>query len=295
MIIYEKFSAQRMILARECAEALGLKEIPAALYNFAINVSELPERTDMGDVVSPSIEESTLLSMGLVYSYHGTLTFINTDGHTMVMPNCDILKDELRKCGYLICEYGKSTPILGSADKDSFEYRRELADCRKKYTLPDHLVERVLKQENSVMLEKHEEYPYDVFSDDYYRGGLCDGVYSKSALTKLDLTSKSARKLMAIFYGSPSLTHPGEGVRNLEDYLLHASQQDALCDRRYYSDDGLFEAFSKQQKAIEEARQRRAASSGSVETGLDANGNLTDVSDEIVSDKTVLPGTPVKR
>lgn len=260
MIIYENFSAQRTILARECAEALGLKEIPAALYTFAVNVSELPERTDVEDVISPSVEESSLLSMGLVYSYNGTLTFINTDGHTMIMPDSDILKEELSKCGYLICEYGESKPRLQAKDKDSYEAHAELEGYREKYTLPEDLVERVLKQENGTMGgKKHGKYAYDVFSTDYYRGGLCAGFYCSSAISKLDLTSKSARKLIAIFYGSPSLTHPGEGVRTLEDYLLHASQHDVLCDRRYYADNGLFETFSKDNLAREKARKEHAA------------------------------------
>ncbi|MBE6138164.1 MAG: hypothetical protein E7173_00275 [Firmicutes bacterium] len=278
MIVLSNFSAARAILAKECAAYLGLTEIPATLYEFGVNVSELPQ--DTNGEISASINESSLLSMGLVYSYNGTLTFINTNGHTMIMPDCEIIKEELRKCGYLICERGESVPEKINAD----EYSIELDEFRKKYTLSAELAQKVYKQERGTSPIRYDEsFAYDVFSMDYYRGGILSCDQTVEIAKRFDLKSRTTRIILSFYHGMPSLTHPGEGVRTLEDYLLHGMDHDALSDRKYYSENGLFKIFSKLQLDYQQALERaKMMSTYQTQHGLDATGDLTDEVDKIV-------------
>jgi len=282
MIVINNFNPERIILANECAEFLGLKEISTCLYEFGVNISELPQ--DINNEISKSIDESSLLSMGLVYSYNGILTFINKDGHTMVMPASKIIKEELEKCGYLICRYGQSVPDLRNVDENSNEYRRILDQYREKYTLPEELVKKVYNQELGVFPTKYsEEFAYDVFSTKYYRGQILGPKQIFDIAMNFDLRDRTTRKLLAFYHGNPSLIDVNKNINNLEEYLRDAMKNDILCDREYYSANGLFSYFSKEKLNYHQAKEKNKLMNNiPKEYGLNENGDLTDEPNQII-------------
>ncbi|MBE6156720.1 MAG: hypothetical protein E7161_03130 [Firmicutes bacterium] len=293
MVVINNFDLERVILAKKCAEALGLKEIPSILYEFGVNVSELPEDTKAK--ISGSIPESSLLSMGLVYKYNGTLTFINSNGHTMVVPSCNVIENLLKECGYLICDYGKSVPPMENSAQDSYSYKRELEKYRKKYTLPQELAEQIYRQENTAYSSSFsDEYAYDVFDRKYYRGGLIGAEDSRAIAEVSDLRSKVIRILLSFHNGTPDLSHNALNVLTIEDYLLYVKEHNILCDKIYYADNGLFKVFYREQLDAR-ARKEKAAALAARPTisGLNANGDLTTDPNQIVSHETVInPGNP---
>ncbi|MBE6152660.1 MAG: hypothetical protein E7166_00335 [Firmicutes bacterium] len=256
-MIKSEYNYNRAILGLRCSEALDLQPIPPILYEYAVKASDIPVFYEDG--YGKSFPESSLLSMGVVYSYGTTMTFIDASGHTYFIPCNDIFKSELEKCGYVICKYGKSSPDFSypmkregmtgyTVDIISPDYpaacKKEEA-ARNKVTLPSELANKVAEFEFS-QIEMYDNYPYDVFNPELYRGHQFSHVEGEVILEALGFDNPVSRKFMALSgYACQSLSHLPVEVDNLEKFILYASKHPVLNDS-YFKSDGIYEQLTGQ-------------------------------------------------
>lgn len=258
-MIYSDYNERRQILAGQCADALGIKEIPAELRELAIQKCDIPANIhDNGMAVAE--RENSLLSMGVVYCYGSTLNFIARDGHTCILPYNEITARELEKCGYVACAYGESSPKL-DYKRDQYGHIDIMADnyydvcekektLREKCTLPKELAEAVCSAEsrgNLDFLEAQEKsglvarFPYDVFSHRLYRGHDYGHAFIEQAVEFLGYDNLTARKLLAFTgHGEVSLSHPYSNVTDLDSYLAYVSNNKFLNDSKYFAPGGFY-------------------------------------------------------
>lgn len=256
----DEYQLERTFLAMECAEALGIKPIPQILYDFAVKTSELPKYDSKGRHIG--ISESSLLSMGVVYCYGSTFRFIDTSGHTCLLPYNAVIKKELEKCGYTVCAYGEKEPDFGynrgmngvNFDDPGFNdaFLLEMK-TRDKCTLPERLAKRVKAHEQLHTMEKYDKYEYDVFSHELYRGRSFSHTTVSEILLMLGYDDRVARRFMALngYEGSifPSVTTI---EHDLKTFLVYASKHPILNDTLYYAPGGVRDQLSgKIEKASE--------------------------------------------
>lgn len=248
--IISDYNVNRAILAMRCSEALGLKPIPQVLYEVIVRTSEIPRDNKE---CSQSYAENSLLTMGLVYTYGSTAKFIDQSGHTCIIPYNDVVMEELRKCGYVICEYGKPAPKFDPNGHEEFRYRKQA-------TLPEYLAKKIARMENEQIEPVKEEYynfngAYDVFDEGLYTGHQFSHYVCEEVVKALGFESPVSRKFMAITgYGGPSLTELPESVDTLEEFVVYASMHPVLNTRNYFGENGLYDYLSKEFKP-EEAGQ----------------------------------------
>lgn len=233
---------ERTFLAMECAEALGLKPFSPILYHAAVKKSEIPAAVD-GDVVV-NLSENSLLTMGLVYNYGGTLTVIDASGDSYIMANNNVVKDELKKCGYHICGYGKSEPDFS---ENEVYASGERAEVRSKVTLSNELAAKVMRHEGlaASALSHSDKYAYDVF--DSRIASVQEYNFNSTDLVaeQLGFESPITRKFMALTgYGCISLGNPNIYTETLKDFAEVIGTHPALNDERYYGPGEMYEHLS---------------------------------------------------
>lgn len=216
----------RMLLAVECAEALGIKPLSPLVSEFKVKISDFPTLPPVGNVVGPTeYRESSLLSMGVVYSYGTNFTFIDESGHTCLLPYSEEVKKELERCGYVVCEYGEPSPNFG----DSVENERQI---RSKVTLPQKLVTKIVGMESIGSLEpcvvgygdNAVEYPYDVFGSGLYRGVQFGFHEIEAILEEKGYDTETSRKFAAITgYAGASITTLTRNANDLREFFIRSS------------------------------------------------------------------------
>ena len=251
------YDSERMLLARDCANALGLKEISPILKEYGLKISDLPYESMYGDKDLQGIrKETSLLSIGVVYSYNGMLRFVDTIGHTYLMPNSPVVIEELKNCGYVICEYGKSSPdFIPKNEEDIWNLERMHfeKEMREKATLPKELAEKVVSLEH-IGLEKHSDFAYDVFHSNYYNApDHYQMLTEDKIIAKLGPGNKITRIFMSLVgYRLESLSLTTKGATTPELFVLHADKHPIINDQLYYMSGGLYdeitEMFRKQQE-----------------------------------------------
>ena len=239
-MIKSYYNSERAVLANRCAEAIGLKPLSPLIYEYVVKASDLPLKP-YGERDYVSYSESSLLSIGVVYSYGTTMTFIDGAGHTYFAPYNQVLKEELEKCGYVFCEYGKPSPKFRTYD--DYSNGLDEHEVREQITLPFALANAVARLEN-IELETYHENAYDVFSNELYRGHQFGHYACEEIVKMLGFDNPVARKFMAVSgYGCMSLSHLPASVDNLEDFVTYASLHPILNDS-YFNEGGLYEQFS---------------------------------------------------
>ena len=259
-MIKSEYNAERAVLASRCAKALGLRPVSPLVYEYAVKASEMPNNL-CDDGNCSSVSESSLLSMGVVYTFGGMMTFIDASGHTYFVPNHPAFRRELEECGYTICGRGKSSPDFGypmesdgliemRPDKFSPEYY-EAAErekkARDKATLPAELAEKVAKLEGR-NITGYGTYPYDVFAEGKFTRGFDIGNDRMRVIVGvLGYDSIVTRKIMAIFgtEGEEGLSHIPETVDGLEGFVECASHHPVLSDS-YFDEGGLYDQLSSE-------------------------------------------------
>lgn len=249
----DQHSLERTILAMECAEALGIKPISPVLYDYAVRQSDLPELRSDG--MPTGYSETSLLSMGVAYSYGTTFSFIDVSGHTCILPYNDVVKNELEKCGYVVCEYGKGSPNFGysigmdgQVDENAEGYYEALKreeELRAKVTLPEELAQKVMKHEVLSTIPKYHDYAYDVFANNLYRGHQYSRDEVEGVVETLGYESPVSRKIMALAgYACTSLSNITTTAEDLKTYIIHASNHPILNDSVYYGQGGMYDQLN---------------------------------------------------
>lgn len=266
---YQQFKVKRALLAEKCASELGIKPLPAVLYEYAINVSELPRIIAKSDryyrpTSFESLEESSLLSMKMVYHYDGLITIIDTNGSTLLLPDVEVIREELKKCGYIICGLGSWYPedinpmLLPQYCREidsleSFDEEEKLKEIKKVCTLSNSLAKKVVSLEafgshvSDYIINSDNEFSYDIFDSSFYKGGQCSNAYSSEAIHYLDLSSKNSRKFLANFYSNPSYVELGSISDSLESFVEQTCNNSVLNDEIYYSNGGLYSVLTGNQ------------------------------------------------
>lgn len=252
------YNSERMLLAKECAEALNLKQISPILEEYGVKISDLPYENMMGDTNLRNIrKETSLLSMGVVYSYNGMLKFVDTVGHTYLMPYHPVIIEELEKCGYIICEYGKSSPNFnkGKAEEiTDFDIELLEKETKEKATLPLELAEKVSSQEQ-IQLEKDITLPYDVFNYKYYDAPEHYGFKEDEIIQRLGCGNQTARKFMALIgYRGTNLSSVTKNATSPELFVLYADKHPIINDDLYFAPNGLYNELIAEQKKQEEQK-----------------------------------------
>lgn len=259
-MIYSFYDERRKTLATQCADALGLKEIPQPLRYLAIQKSDLPLHV-INETTANAASENSLLSMGVVYPYGPTLNFIARDGHTCILPNNEIIRDELKKCGYIVCKEGSSSPVFGSdlvkdplsENYPSDNYREN--ELRKKATLPENLFKEVIALDQETLgaseCEPHPLFPYDVFSEKLYKGEDYTHFQIFDVSSFLGYDDITTRKFLAFTdsYGNRPLSRPFSNVNSLESFLTYAKDNEILNDDIYFAPGSYYECFTASTKS----------------------------------------------
>lgn len=240
------YSPERITLAMYCFEELGLKDLPLSLMDLAVKVSDIPSKDRKN-----SQQESSLLSIGNVYSYGDIVKFIARDGHTYILPCNNIVLSELEKCGYVICAYGSNTPVPISNeidDEDVFGLnlqKMEEDKYRKKVTLSSGLVAAIVNLESDylpacdIQRNSNGEYTYDVFSPAFCIDGDFSHYSLQNTIAFYGFESDVVRKLLAINgYGNNSMKDLPHEVDSLVKFLIYAYQNNCMNKEIYFSEDG---------------------------------------------------------
>lgn len=244
----------RIDLANKCADFLQLQNLPVQFKDYCVKMSDIPDMQTSQEYISSdtktSMQERTLLGMGLVYNHGQYASFIDRDGHTYLMPSNKVLLNELEKCGYVIAEYGEGK-VYDAADKNEGVYRKVDESVRGKITLPDSLAEAVVKWDRSTINpnivpkfnrdsyldptsvnynsrlrewpwkrggDSEEELSYDVFS---LYSAPDDPVRYHSARQYLGEENLIAQKMYAISQIKPEIY----GVNTFEEFVNNTNNQ----------------------------------------------------------------------
>ncbi len=114
-IISNTYDERRAYIAPEIADQLGIKPPSKLLREVAVANRFMPYPKPGEKDYSPTEKgecsacgERSLLTMGAVFRYGGTCTYIDPEtGETMTAPDSKAVIKHLEECGYQIAEYGK--------------------------------------------------------------------------------------------------------------------------------------------------------------------------------------------
>lgn len=247
------YNSDRILLAMECAEALKLKPISPIINEYAMRLSDLPRGMR---------NEASLLTMGVVYRLNGLYQFVDTAGHTCLLPANEIFKEELEQCGYVVCKEGTASPDfeypMEEVDVSQFMARLDAEkredEARKKATLPLELAKKVVYQEPvGIVFESHPQYGYDVFNYKYWDNNVLVpqfDVYRQQAVVEaLGYENALARKFMSLM-GSvgDSLTRVTRNATDLNSFILRASKHPIFDEETYFGPNGIYNQFVESQK-----------------------------------------------
>lgn len=245
---------ERTLLAMECAESLGIKALPPVLQNFMVKYSEIPRE----DGVIQRYSEQSLLAMGVVQSYGSTFVFVDTAGNTCLLPYSEVIKQELEKCGYVICEYGSPTVDFGyQFDKNGlidmwapgyWEATEKEAKMRAQATLPPELAQKVMRQEQKNNIQQYmDSYAYDVFDAKLYRGHQFGATEQESIVETLGYDNPVARRFMALTgWVCQSLSSSTRSATDIKSFLMFANSHTILNNSIYFGQGGIYEQINPQ-------------------------------------------------
>lgn len=256
------YSAERMILAGKCAEELGITQFNQLLYEVAVNKSDLPGEEENGIVTA--MPEQSLLTMKLVYRHGGSLSVVDTAGHTLIMPDTELIRQELRSHGYTICAYGATYP---DGEKSSLEVAHNLDEQidreismdreRDKCTLSDELAQKVIAAEGNIPIKRTENHSYDVFDRAISSNAdYSNPAFAVRAVRALGVNSPQTRKFITAM-GSYDTNEPAKVASSLIAQIIAYKNGAILNDSIYFGRDGIGESF-KVYESVEEKENQHA-------------------------------------
>ena len=247
------YNSKRMILAQKAAQVLGLKPFSPLLYEVAVKKSDLPEKIVPSGAAAMRMQEQSLLSMGLVYRYGGSISVVDVTGHTYIMPDHPLILEELKRCGYCICKYGDRFPedipselTKPYTDGRNPELMMALREYREKYTLPDFLVDEItsLEMGRGMSLETVGDYEYDVFSTNL----VAQTNYGSPGelliiLQALGAESNETRKYLNACGSYGRRSEELDLISDLSLLITHYRSGVILNDELYYAENGMYSNF----------------------------------------------------
>ena len=253
------YGIQRKTLAAECAQQLGIKEFNPLLYEISVEKSALPGDMINDDSYIEAMSEQSLLTFAMVYRHGGSLTVTDIQGHTLIMPDLPVVREELKRCGYCICNYGATYPegIVSSYNAglnldDYLKTQSQLKEEREKYTLSEDLMKRTLEIEPNRFPKAIDDCPYDVFSRDFATNpDYSNPLYTMRIVSILGVDSIETRKFLAAIkcYDTNEEIDAAQDIPSLVNAI---KQSRILNDDLYYSKDGIGTQFREYENLHEE-------------------------------------------
>ncbi len=142
-IISNTYDKRRPYIAHEIADQLGIKTPSKLLREVAVANRFMPNPKPGEKPYSPTelgecsaCGERSLLTMGAVFRYNGTCTYIDPEtGETMTAPDSKAVIKHLAECGYKIAEEGKCYSKEYADLPDDIRSVKFLADISKRIGL----------------------------------------------------------------------------------------------------------------------------------------------------------------
>lgn len=100
----QKIDVDRIKLANEVAEELGIKEVDPILRNISVPADRLKVCTDLGARVQKSLMEDTLKHVGVAFYRNGIMKYVDRNGETQITKSCDAVIEALTKAGYEVID-----------------------------------------------------------------------------------------------------------------------------------------------------------------------------------------------